>query len=161
MCIMDALAYISPTFGEIRTQREEYKAMKYRNEQLLEEAKAANENAARERQEGIEEARTKKLQAILNMGKNTSKMASNNIATSSVSLLNLNKDEKLNAELEALSTLRNYNNRADNYERQADKIYSDYSLGKFNQKRMVRKGVAEVQSKVNQDAMAIATAIMA
>ena len=50
---------------------------------LLEEAKTAKKQAAVERQEGVENARRQKLSSILNMAKEKTLFASNNIATTS------------------------------------------------------------------------------
>lgn len=104
------------------------KEARYKAESLVKEAQIAEEQAGVERQEGIEEARQKRLQAILNMGEVKTATAAGNIAISSQSTLNLLDTEKLNGELDALSTISEANKASDSYLQKADKLYSQAQL---------------------------------
>ena len=101
---------------------------RYNAKNLVKEAKYAEEQAGIERQEGIEEARAKRLQSILNMGEIKTSAASGNISISSRNTLNLMESEKLNGELEALNTLSEANKTSDSYLKSADKLYSQAQL---------------------------------
>ncbi len=107
---------------------------KYKNQILSLNAKQSLANAAYERQEGIEQARQKKLNYILNMGKEASKFAAGNIALSSQTAINAIDDYKLNGELDALNTIKNSEKRAQSYERQAQQYYQNAALNTFNNK---------------------------
>ena len=151
MCIQDSLGSIVgsviPIFGGFNELYEQKALADYQNKQLLEQAKQARENAARERQEGIEEARNRRLQAILNMGDEKVAFATSNISLNSLTAINQTDNLKLNGELDALTTLKNANNRAEAYTRQADSIYSNYALGKYKAKRNFQKGmINEIQN---------------
>ncbi len=106
----------------------------FQADQLVRQAKNAEQNAAYERQEGIEEARRQRLQAILNMGEQKTNIASGNIALSSEMALNLVEDEKLNGELDALTTLKESERRAESYMQSAQKYYEDAALVSFKAK---------------------------
>ena len=62
---------------------------KYQAEQNIVQAKIAERNAVYERQEGIEDAREKRLNAIKNIGTKMAVTASGNIMTSSETALNI------------------------------------------------------------------------
>ena len=104
------------------------KEARYNAENLVKEAQIAEEQAGVERQEGIEEARTKRLQAILNMGEIKTATAAGNIAVSSQNTLNLMDAEKLSGELEALNSLSEADKSSSSYLQKADKLYSQAQL---------------------------------
>ena len=80
----------------------ENKVANYNAQQSINQAKIAEKNAVYERQEGIEDAREKRLQAIKNMGSTKTTLASGNISMSSLSALDLIEDEKISGEIDAL-----------------------------------------------------------
>ncbi len=161
MCIIDTLlSAINPMYNMAQEIRVEKAMDDYKNEQLLKEAKNASENAGWERQQSIEEAREKRLQAILNMGEHTNEAAVGNIAVNSLTVLNQKKTDKLNGELDALSSLKNGERRAKNYINQADKLYSEYSLGKYNSKQKVRRGLTQITKNAVSTAATIAGGLL-
>lgn len=89
----------------------------------LKQAKIAENKAGFARQDGIENARQKKLQAILSMANDKSKLASNNISLSSATALNLYDDVKQNADLSALNILNSAERQSQSYLQTADNIY--------------------------------------
>lgn len=101
---------------------------KYKAESLMKEANVAQEQAGIERQEGIETAREKRLQSILNMGEIKTSSAFGNISISSQNTLDLIESEKINVELDALNTLVEAEKSSDSYLQKADKLYSQAQL---------------------------------
>lgn len=164
MCIQqdgfgDVLTSITSVFMGFTELYEQKAIDDYQNKRILEQAKQAGEEAARERQEGIEEARNKRLQAILNMGDEKVSTASGNIAISSLTTINQLDNVKLSGELDAINTLKDANRRSESYIRQADNLYSDYALGRFNSKRKFRNGIIKQTEKTAQTAVKIAALI--
>lgn len=119
---------------EVKKAVENKKEAKYQNELIKTEAKQARQEASYERQEGIEEARRKKLRSILSMGETQAELASGNIALSSATALNIYEDEKQNGELDALMTLNSSEKRAEKYMQQSQKYYANAALNSFNAK---------------------------
>lgn len=105
---------------------------------LLEEAKTVKKQAAVERQEGVENARRQKLSSILNMAKEKTLFASNNISTTSQTALNVFDDEKLNGELTALNTIKKSEETSDKYIKMANDYYKKASLVSLNSKQKQR-----------------------
>ena len=108
---------------------------------FISEAKTVERQAAVERQEGIEESRRQKLSSILNMQKEKTMFAANNIATTSQTTLNILGDENLNGELMALNTLEEAENRSDNYLSKAKDYYNKASLSSFKGKQAYKKAL--------------------
>lgn len=119
---------------EIKKVVETKKEAKYQTELIKTQAKQSQQYAASERQEGIEEARRKKLQAILNMGDEKTAFASGNIALSSATALNVLDDEKQTGELDALLTLNSSEKSAEKYMRQSQRYYQNAALASFKAK---------------------------
>ncbi len=138
-----ALLSAAISVQQIQTQKT---VAKYQVQQMEAEAEHNKRLAEKEREEGIEEARNKRLQAILKMGDSTAKLAAGNLASSSVTLLNVNDQHKLNGELEALNTLNTTENNAENREFQAEKLYSNAALTSFNSKQQYKMGMMKVVS---------------
>ena len=164
MCIQDnsfgnVIGSISSVFTGFMNLYEDKAVDEYRNKQIKEQAEQAKEKAGQERQEGIEEARNKRLQAILNMGDEKVLTDGGNIALSSQTTINQLDNIKLNGELEALTTLKNADNRAQSYEQQAHTLYSNYALGKFNAKRKFRNGMIKQIENTAKTAVQIAALI--
>lgn len=115
---------------------------------LLKEAETAKKQAAVEKQEGVEEARRQKLSSILNMAQEKTLFASNNIATSSQTALNVLSDEKLNGELTALNTIKKADERSDKYIEMANDYYKKASLVSFNSKQKQKELYKEMGNSV-------------
>ena len=138
-----ALLAAAVSVQQIQTQRT---VAKYQVSQMKEEAIRNKKKAEEARIEGTEDARNKKLQAILKMGDSTVKLAAGNLSTSSLTLLNVNQQHKLNGELEALNSINNSEKRADNYEFQAEKLYSNAALTSYNSKQQYKMGMMKIAS---------------
>ena len=111
--------------------------IEYQSEILKKEAEQAKEQAADERQAGVEEARRIRLKSILTMSETKTDIASGNILLSSPTAINLVDDEKLNGELDALITQKNYDKRAESYMKQSQKYYQNAALKSFNSKSQI------------------------
>lgn len=110
------------------------KAQKYERNIAVQQAEKARTDAAYERQSGIEDARTQRLQAILNMGEEKASIASGNISVNSQTALNIIDDAKLNGELDALNTLKKSEKRANDYLFSSEQQYSNIALNSFKSK---------------------------
>ncbi len=110
---------------EIRADRAE---SEYNIELYKAQAKKAEDNAIYERQEGIEEARKQRLNAILSIADEKSAIASSNLSLTGQTSLNLADDQKLNGELNALTTLKNSEKRANAYIDAANNYYMKAAL---------------------------------
>lgn len=161
MCIFEAIDIASTvinmaaTVVEVKSAYEEKKSAEHQTEVLVSQAKKAERNAAIERQEGIEEARRKKLNAILNMSEQKASIAASNLATSSQTSLNLIDDEKLNGELEALTTIKEAEHRYDSYLDSASKYYNEASLQSFNSKMSFHKKMVGSFKGLSKDGLKI------
>ena len=123
---------------EIQTQKAE---SEYQTELYTKQAEKAEKDAAYVRQEGIEEARRKRLQSILNMGEEKTSLAAGNIGLSSQMAINIVDDEKLNGELDALTTLKDSEREAQKYMDRADQYYSQAGLASFKSKNRYSNGL--------------------
>lgn len=123
---------------EIQTQKAE---SEYQTEFLTKQAKKAEKDAAYVRQEGIEEARRKRLQSILNMGEEKTNLAAGNIGLSSQMAINIVDDEKLNGELDALTTLKDSEREAQKYMDRAEQYYAQAGLTSFRSKNRYANGL--------------------
>ncbi len=123
---------------EIQTQKAE---SEYQTEFLTKQAKKAEKDAAYVRQEGIEEARRKRLQSILNMGEEKTNLAAGNIGLSSQMAINIVDDEKLNGELDALTTLKDSEREAQKYMDRAEQYYAQAGLTSFRSKNRYSSGL--------------------
>ncbi len=114
---------------------------------LRKQAQNAKNEAAVERQEGLEEARKTRLKAILQMGDTKTQLAAGNIATTAGTALNALDTDKLNGDIEALSTIKSSENRAKKYLSQADLYYEKASLSNglsiFNSLAKTSLGIAK------------------
>ena len=122
---------------EIQTQKAE---SEYQTELYTKQAKKAEKDAAYVRQEGIEEARRKRLQSILNMGEEKTSLAAGNIGLSSQLAINIIDDKKLNGELDALTTLKDSEREAQKYMDSAEQYYSQAGLSSFKSSRTYSNG---------------------
>lgn len=133
----------------VQSAYSEKKAAKHQTEVLISQAKKAERNAAIERQEGIDEARREKLDAILNMSEQKATIAASNLATTSQTSLNIMDDEKLNGELEALTTMKDAQRRSDAYLDSAEKYYNEAALNSFNSKLAFQKKLVNTATRLS------------
>lgn len=140
--IFNIVVKVIQTAFQVKKAVEVRKEAKYQTDILREEAKQAKEDAADERQQGIDEARRIRLKSILNMSEIKSDIASNNILLSSQTALNLVSDEKLNGELDALVTIKNSERTAENYLRQSKKYYQNAALKSASSKNNLVNSVS-------------------
>ena len=128
-----AINVATALFG-VKTAFDEKYFEKQQTNALITQAKKAEENAAIARQEGLEDARQKKLKSILNMSEQKANIAASNLNVGSQTSLNIVDDEKLNGELEALTTMRDANKRSDSYLETANNLYNKASLTSLKSK---------------------------
>lgn len=95
---------------------------------LERQAEIQEEKAGEERQKGIEEAREKRLQAILKSESEKTGIAAGNIALSSENSLNKINGEKLNGELEALNIIEEADSNSQSYLFKADEYRNQAQL---------------------------------
>ncbi len=117
--------------------------------ELAVNAQKAESEAAYERQEGLEESRKVKLNAIKNMGNIKSKMAASNLVSISGTALNLYDDEKSFAELSAIDILDKSEKKAGIYLDKARDYYNQIHLTRINYKNAYIKAITK-------DALALA-----
>lgn len=91
-------------------------------------AKIANQNAANERQSGLEEARLQRMKTVQNIGAQQAAMASNGIDITSGTALDTIEDTATAGELDALMTMYNSERTAINYEQQASNFNNQANL---------------------------------
>lgn len=144
--IVATVADVHASFVERQTSKNETNA-------IIHQAKVAERNAAIERQEGIEDARQKKLNAILNMSEQKANIASSNLATTSETALNIMDDEKLNGEIEALATINESTRRSDNYLESAKKYYNQAAMHSFNSKMKFHKKLITSTKSIANDSL--------
>lgn len=107
----------------------------YKTQQIINQGKEAENNAAMIRQESIETARRQKLNSILNMAKTKTNAAANNLALSSETVLNLEQDDIMQGNLNASATLKNSEEKAKRYINSANMFYQNASLNSLQVKR--------------------------
>lgn len=115
----------------IKQSVETKKIQEFQAEQNVVQAKIAQRNAAYERQEGIEEAREKRLDAIRNIGAQKTAFASGNIMNSSSTAVNIFEDEKLSGEIDALKLIDESEKRAQSYIDSSNLYYSNSQLKEY------------------------------
>jgi hypothetical protein len=94
-------------------------------------AKIANENAAQERQSGLEEARQQRIKTLQAIGSQQVAMAGNGIDITSGTALDTIEDTAQYGELDALMTQYNAERTALNYEQQASNFNNQANLDKI------------------------------
>ena len=138
---------MSATIGILQMKAQQA-VSEYQNNEIMVQAEKMKDDAGKVRQAGIEEARNKRLQAILKMGSEKSKFAASNLSVSSDTLTDINSSIKENGELNALTCLNNAESRAQEYEFQADKLYSNAALRAFKDEQNYKAGQMQVLSNI-------------
>lgn len=144
MALLTTAAAATSTAISLSQASANKKLAKYQIEQNKKEAQKYEMQAAYERQEGVESARNQKLNSILSMADKKAKLASNNVAMSSGLVLNLENDAKINSELDALTTQREAERKAQNYLDKRSSLYQNAALISFNNKLNSRNTYAQL-----------------
>jgi len=100
----------------------------YQAQVAQENAKIAEDNAATERQQGIEEARLQRMKAIQAVGSQQTAMAANGVDVTQGTALDVIEDTAAMGELDALQTSYNYERKALAYEQQANNYQNQANL---------------------------------
>ena len=103
----------------------------YQAEINKQNAQIALDNASKERQQGIEEARLQRLKAQQNVASQTSAMAANGIDVTKGTAVNILGDTAMWGEMDALNTLTNAESRARAMEAEAGNFQNQARLDTF------------------------------
>lgn len=129
----------------------------YQAQVAEENAKIAQNNAALERQQGIEESRLQRIKTAQAVGAQQTAMAANGIDVTQGTALDVIEDTAAMGELDALQTRYNYERKALQYEQQANNFTNQsnldviagqnaYSAGKMNALASGLDGVSKAGS---------------
>ncbi len=128
MCVVETAEITSAILQNIlNVKKTENQIEAYNNQ-----AKALSDNAAMERQAGLEEARKIRLKTILQMGNTQAKSAAGNIVSNSGTALDVLDTTKMNGDIEALSVVKNSEIRAKKYISQSDLYLKKARMTKEN-----------------------------
>lgn len=133
--MLETIVGLVAVLDTFQTAAAEKKVAEYNIDQNIQQAKIAERNAMYERQEGIEDARERRLQAIKNMGTQKTNLASGNISLSSSSALDIVEDEKISGEIDALKIIDSSERKAQSYLDTAKNYYSNASLLSYKSKQ--------------------------
>jgi len=100
----------------------------YQAQVAEENAKIASNNAALERQQGIEEARLQRIKAAQAVGSQQTAMAANGVDVTQGTALDVIEDTAAMGELDALQTRFNYERKALAYETEAGNYHNQANL---------------------------------
>lgn len=131
MCIAVVTSLASTAFGVVSAVQQAQQQEAYYNYQAqvaAQNAKIANENAALERQQGIEEARLQRMKTLQNIGAQTTAMAANGIDITQGTALDVIEDTATMGELDALQTRYNYERKAIQLEQSANNYQNQSNL---------------------------------
>lgn len=109
-------------------------------------ARIANQNAANERQSGLEESRLQRMKTLSNIGNQQTAMAANGIDITSGTALDTIEDTATAGELDALMTMYNSERTAINYEQQAANFNNQANLDSIAGKNARKAGTINALS---------------
>ena len=144
--IINAISSVVQTVVKVQEIRIEKAENEYNAQVMVSKAKRAENQAAYERQEGIEETRKQRLNAILTSADTKAEIASGNLGTSSLTSLNLIQDDKEEGERDAEKTLKISEYRASNYIDSANNYYKQSGLYSFRAKHVYRNDLFDAYS---------------
>lgn len=153
MCIYEAAEAINAIVNvvnavvQVQEARQDKAESEYNAKMYNSQAKKAENMATTELQTGIEDARRQKLNAILNASEEQAVIASGNISVSSQTSLNIADDEKLNGELNALTTMKTAQQRYASYIDKANQYYANAELSKMKAKNAYWDNAREYAKK--------------
>ena len=130
--VMSIVASIASTAVSVTSSVQQANAAEaeaeYQAKVQRENAKIAEENAAVQRQQGIEEERMQRLKTARNVASQKTAMAANGIDVTTGTALDVIEDTATIGELDALQTRYNYERQALAYEAQADNFQNQANL---------------------------------
>ena len=144
--IINAISSVVQTVVKVQEIRIEKAENEYNAQVMVSKAKRAENQAAYERQEEIEEARKQRLNAILTSADTKAEIASGNLGTSSLTSLNLIQDDKEEGERDAEKALKISEYRASNYIDSANNYYKQSGLYSFRAKHVYRNDLFDAYS---------------
>ena len=103
--------------------------------------KIANQNAAQERQTGIEEARLQRMKTLQTVGSQQAAMAANGMDVTQGTSLDIIEDTSAMGELDALQIQTNYERKALSYEQQANNFQNESNMDIIAGKNAYKSGV--------------------
>lgn len=118
----------------------------YQAQVAQENAKIAEQNAAQERQSGIEEARMQRIKTLQAIGSQQTAMAANGMDVTSGTSLDIIEDTSAMGELDALSIQYNAEKKALAYEQQANNFQNQSNLDVISGKNAYSAGVMNAAS---------------
>lgn len=107
----------------------------------MQNAKIAQENAAQERQTGIEEARLQRMKTLQAVGSQQAAMAANGVDISQGTSLDIVEDTAAMGELDALQLQYNYEKKALAYEQQANNFTNQANLDYISGQNAYKSGM--------------------
>lgn len=130
--IINAVTSVVQTVAKVQEIRIEKAESEYNAQVMVSKAKTAENQAAYERQNGIETARKQRLNAILAAADTKADIASGNLGVSSMTSLNLVNDDLQEGQNQSNQTLKLAEHKASNYIGAANDYYRDsaFSLSK-------------------------------
>lgn len=144
-----AVAVASTALGTYSSysQGQQQKAMmEYEAKVARDNEKIANENAASERQTGIEEARLQRIRTLQAIGSQQTAMAANGVDVTSGTSLDIIEDTAAMGELDALNIRTNYEKRAQGYEQQGGNFANQANMNIISGKNAYRAGAINAAS---------------
>lgn len=126
--IINAVANVVSAVVQVQEARVEKAQYEYQTELYTSQAKKIENRATSELQDGIEKARRQRLNAILDGAEQTTTIAAGNLGVTSQTSLNIIDDEKLNGELDALTTLKTAEQKYATYIDKANEYYENAEL---------------------------------
>ncbi|MBQ9244876.1 hypothetical protein IJ182_01260 [bacterium] len=139
--IKTAVQVAAFTLTKVQERKTQKRIEAYENRQIIETAKREEDKAGEEIQDAVESNREKRLQSILSMGKEKASYASGNLSLSSLTLSDIEDDEKQTSEFESLKTMNMAQRRAKNHLIQADKYYENMALRSFKSQQSFKTGM--------------------
>ena len=112
----------------IQSSKAQQAQYNYQAQVAKENAKIAEQNAATERQQGIEEARLQRMKTIQAVGSQKTAMAANGVDITQGTALDVIEDTATMGELDALQTRYNYERKALSYEATANNFTNQANL---------------------------------
>lgn len=128
------------TVSAIQQGKSQQEMYNYQAEVNRNNAKIAEQNAAQERQSGLEEARQQRVKTLQQIGSQQVAFAGNGIDITSGTALDTIEDTAQYGELDALMTQYNAERTALNYEQQANNFNNQANLDKYASANAAKAG---------------------
>lgn len=129
--------------GSIQQGKAQAASYEYQAKVAEQNEKIAKNNAAMERQTGLEEARLQRIKTLQAVGSQKTALAANGVDVSYGSSLDIIEDTAMLGELDALTIQYNAEKSARNYDTKAQNFYNDAILSRYAASN------AKTSSKIN------------